>query len=683
MSCGMNTITKLGSTPTHNRGRCFVVMPFGRKKAPDGSDIDFNAVYDRLLKPAVEAAGLTSHRADAEQRGGSIHADMFQELLLAEFVVADLTLDNPNVWYEIGVRHALRASGAVLTYANRDRLPFDLAGQRMQRYTISQGVPDATKLQEECAALTEAIKATLGAWRGRKASPVYAQLPFLQEPDWKTLKVGEANEFWQALETWESRVRVAQGKQRPGDILVFADETPNRLLEFEALRTAAKALIDLKRPRYALAILERAGSLDPDDVKRRQLEAIALGRLNRFEEAREVLRRLSEARRDGETLGLFARTWKDEWTRLWNTHPSRAAHPVQAARDTAATLARSVESYAEAFRANPAEYYPGINALTLGRLWEHLTNRKTKLDLALISCGVRWSVECAVAREKDSREKDSPEKYYWALVTRAERALCEGEPDALDQFAEAVAVAVANRARFALDSTSQTLDLLGILEFRTETVAEAARIIDGGERQLDGLLGIQPEIPAEPRRVVLFSGHMVDKHDRKTPRFPEEKVPAAAARIAQELETLGVRPGDLGISQAASGGDLLFASACLAHGMRLEIYLPQREPDFLADSVSFAASHWQQDYDLLKDHADVLFRIMPDELGPAPEGTAIYDRCNRWMLYSALSCGLSKVSFLTLWDGKSGDGPGGTEHMAGLVNSLTGRQPSIIDPTTL
>src|SRR5580700_8963739 len=82
---------------------------------------------------------LVSHHADADRRGGSIHLDMFQDLLLAEFVVADLTLDNPNVWYEIGVRHALRAGGAVLTFALRDRLPFDIAGQRMQRYTLKGG----------------------------------------------------------------------------------------------------------------------------------------------------------------------------------------------------------------------------------------------------------------------------------------------------------------------------------------------------------------------------------------------------------------------------------------------------------------------------------------------------------------------------------------------------------------
>jgi hypothetical protein len=145
-----------------SRGRAFVIMPFGHKKAPDGTEVDFDAIYANLLKPAVESAGLQAHRADAERRGGSIHADMFQELLLAEFVVADLTLDNPNVWYEIGVRHALRASGAVFNYALRDRLPFDVAGQRMHRYKLVNGKLDERQLASECRVLAEMISATLG-----------------------------------------------------------------------------------------------------------------------------------------------------------------------------------------------------------------------------------------------------------------------------------------------------------------------------------------------------------------------------------------------------------------------------------------------------------------------------------------------------------------------------------------
>jgi tetratricopeptide (TPR) repeat protein len=661
--------------------RAFVITPFGEKKAPDGTAIDFDAVYRDLFAPAITAAGLVPHRADADRRGGSIHLDMFQDLLLAEFVVADLTLDNPNVWYEIGVRHALRAGGAVLTYALRDRLPFDIAGQRMQRYTLKDGRLDPEIVRAERNALKEAIEATLGSWRGRRASPVYQQLPNLSEPDWKTLKVGDVNQFWQALEAWQSRVEVARRKQRPGDILVLAEETPNSVLEFEALRTAARALVQLSRPRYALNILDRARELEPDDVEARQLEGIALGRAERYAEARESLRRLAEERKDGETLGLLARTWKDEWTQIWNAHPQRKLDPVAAARDTAATLQSAASAYIEAFRAAPGDYYPGVNALTLGRLWEQVTGRRSRLPLALIAAGVGWTAAAAAERNKD----------YWSLVTRAELALIEDrKDDAIDDYSEAAALAVANRDWFALDSSSQQLDFLGELKFQSAIVAEAAAVINRAEQQLRAL-GSRPEERSEPTHVVVFSGHMIDNPaDRgegksKPARFPPSKIEAAATRIRAALDEVGAGTGDLGLCGGASGGDLLFAEACLDRGMRIELHLARAENEFLAESVTFADPdrRWEHSFTQVTESPGSTVLVMPEELGPAPAGVSVHDRCNRWILYSALSQGLRRASFITLWNGESGDGPGGTQNMIELVRKLTGRQPIIIDPATL
>jgi tetratricopeptide (TPR) repeat protein len=659
--------------------RAFVVMPFGKKKAPDGIEIDFDAIYADLLAPAITAAGLAPHRADADRRGGSIHLDMFQDLLLAEFVVADLTLDNPNVWYEIGVRHALRAGGAVLTYALRDRLPFDIAGQRMQRYTLKDGKLDPDRVAAERNALTETVKATLDAWQGRRASPVYQQLPFLREPDWKTLKIGDINEYWQALERWQSRVNVAMRNQRPGDILVLADEMPNSILEFEALRAAANALLKMQRPRYALKILEQARKLDPDDVRARQLEGMALGRAQRFAEAREAIRRLAEDHKDGETLGILARTWKDEWNQIWNAHAQRKTDPLTAARDTAAMLQSAAAAYVEAFRLAPADYYPGINALTLGRLWEQVTGRKSKLPLDLVAAGVRWTVGVAIERDKD----------YWSRVSRAELALVEDrKDDAIDDYTEAAALAVDNRDRFALDSSSQQLDFLGTLGFRQNIVTEAALVVDRAEKQLDALLGARI---VQPANVVLFSGHMIDNPANRgvgkarPPRFPPGKIDAAAASIRKALDRIGAGAGDLGLCGGASGGDLLFAEACLERGMRLELRLAREEPEFLAESVTFADPdhRWEQSFERVKENPATSVFIMPEELGPTPEGVSVHDRCNRWMLYTALSQGLLKISFVTLWDGEPGDGPGGTQNMVELVRTLTGRQPEIIDPRRL
>ena len=661
--------------------RAFVVMPFGQKKGPDGLEIDCDAIYTELLAPAISAAGLAPHRADADRRGGSIHLDMFQDLLLSEFVVADLTLDNPNVWYELGVRHGLRAGGSVLVYALRDRLPFDIAGQRMQRYTLKDGKPDPARLDVERAALTGAITATLGAWRGRRASPVYQQLPSLVEPDWKTLKVGDINEYWQGLEEWQSKVTVARRKQRPGDILVLAEETPSSVLEFEALRTAADALLKLQRPFYALRILEQARKLNPEDLKARQLEGIALGRAKRHTEAREVLRALAEQFKDGETLGLYARTWKDEWRQLWDTHPDRATDPLAAARDNASTLQSAANAYADAFRGDPDDYFPGINALTLGRLWEHVTGRTSKLPLTTIAEGLRWCTMVAFDREKD----------YWSLATKGELALVENRKDeALDHYDDAAALAVTNRDRFALDSTSQQLDVLGALGFRPDIVAGASLRIDRAELQLDVMLGARKQT-SEPAHVVVFSGHMIDNPEvrgagkAKPARFPATKVDAAAAAIRVRLDRVGATTGDLGLCGGASGGDLLFAEACLERGMCVELRLANEEADFLRESVTFADPdrRWENSFASVKAHSATTTFIMPQELGRAPEGVSVYDRCNRWMLYSALSGGLPKTAFIALWDGSPPDGPGGTEHMIGLVRTLTGRQPEIIDPGQL
>jgi hypothetical protein len=77
-------------------------MPFGVKLGPNRQPIDFNRVYQEYIVPALDIAGLEAFRADEEIRAGDIRTDMFQELLVADLVIADLTIDNPNVWYELG-----------------------------------------------------------------------------------------------------------------------------------------------------------------------------------------------------------------------------------------------------------------------------------------------------------------------------------------------------------------------------------------------------------------------------------------------------------------------------------------------------------------------------------------------------------------------------------------------------
>src|SRR5215813_3992236 len=106
---------------------CFVLMPFGKKKDPTGGpDIDFDAIYEGAIRPAIEDAAMDPIRADEEITGGIIHKPMFERLLLCDFAVADLTTANPNVFYELGVRHAARPYSTLPIFAANQKLAFDV-----------------------------------------------------------------------------------------------------------------------------------------------------------------------------------------------------------------------------------------------------------------------------------------------------------------------------------------------------------------------------------------------------------------------------------------------------------------------------------------------------------------------------------------------------------------------------
>src|SRR5688572_4842101 len=143
-------------------------MPYGVKEG-----IDFNGVYADLIRPAIEDAGLEVFRADEEQRAGDIRTDMFQELLLADVVIADLSIDNPNVWYELGVRHALRARGVIPIASREGKMPFDVYTDRKLHYHLKDGAPDPVHLKDDCKTLATMVRETMAAWHGRKSSPVY------------------------------------------------------------------------------------------------------------------------------------------------------------------------------------------------------------------------------------------------------------------------------------------------------------------------------------------------------------------------------------------------------------------------------------------------------------------------------------------------------------------------------
>jgi tetratricopeptide (TPR) repeat protein len=641
----------------------FVAMPFGSKPGHDGQLIDFNRVYAEYIRPALEAAGLEVFRADEEARAGDIRTDMFQELLVADLVVADLTLDNANVWYELGVRHALRARGVVLVQGPRPNQPFDIYTDRKLNYSLVDGAPDPAKLPAERDALTAMVRASMASSTRRKVSPVFQLIPNLEQPEWRRLLLAERNEFSDAYDSWSSRMEVARQKNRPGDILVLADETPMRALHLEAKRSAGNALLKLKQVELALEQFEMALELDGDDKASREKQAICLVLLNRFEDARERVKQLTDDHpHDAESWALSGRVEKESWIARWRQPGLSPAQMHALAREENAALGEAIDPYYQAFVADPTHHYSGINSLTLQLLRQHCGGDASQSVIDNLIGGVLWASLTAQERNR---------KDYWARASYAELCLLVNPLDSVRKEYGNV-VAAANRDWFALDSSRQTLTLLRDIDFRPAETAAALAIVD---REI-----ARSTPPFEPRQVLLFSGHMIDGPDRVPPRFPAEREALAAERIAQALDQLGAGPGDLALAQAANGGDLLFLEACQARGVRLQLLLPFEEPEFIERSILVASNgeQWRQRYFAVTAALEVAPRIMPDELGSLPkslrgEPANAFERCNLWLLYTALAWGVRKVRFVCLWNGGGGDGPGGTAHMYNEVKRRTGR----------
>lgn len=647
----------------------FVAMPFGKKPGQMGEMIDFDAVYRDLIQPAVEAAGLEVFRADQEQRAGDIKTDMFQQLLMADLVVVDLTLDNPNVWYELGVRHALRARDVVLIQGPREKQPFDIYTDRKLNYSLQDGVPDPASRDKDSAALTVMIEATLKSWQGRKISPVYQLLPYLQEPEWKSLRIGDAKEYWQLHEDWESRIDLARSTGRPGDLLVLADEAPVAAFRAEAHLKAGVALRKAGRNWFALEQFDQCLAVEPDNLTALREKGICLQRLalageagHSGERAREHYRLVLETHPgDIETWALLGRVDKDAWTAAWQAQGRAPERMRDDAAYESALLRAAIASYRRAFRANPAHYFSGINALVLMHLHGDLTgDRRYDTEAASMAGAVRFAAEC---------EAD-PGQLFWAKATLGDLEVLTGKPEAvISAYQEGIVQARGDW--FALDSTLSQLRLLRDLGFRPEAVDAGIGVF---ERALERLT--RPDDKWQPRQVLLFSGHMVDSADRKEPRFPPDQEPIAAARIAETLEQLGAGPDDLALTQGACGGDILFAEACLKCGVKLRLLLPFDEPEFIQRSVVRGGEAWRDRYLAIVRQLASPPRAAPAELGEPPKYAAEdypYERCNLWLLYTALAHGIAKVHFICLWNGGGGDGPGGTEHMYNEVNRRTGQ----------
>lgn len=116
--------------------KLFVIMPFGRKRVPHApeAELDFDRVYRELIWPAAESSGWRALRIDDSPQLGFINDHYLTELFTADLVIADISVPNGNVYYELGIRHAIASGGTILIALEETQIPFDLASHRVLQY---------------------------------------------------------------------------------------------------------------------------------------------------------------------------------------------------------------------------------------------------------------------------------------------------------------------------------------------------------------------------------------------------------------------------------------------------------------------------------------------------------------------------------------------------------------------
>ncbi len=141
------------SPPVVPKDTCFTIMPFGGW---------FDDYYDSIYQPAIDAAGLSPKRADDLYRPSTIVNDIWTYTKGAKIVLADLTGKNPNVFYELGLAHAL-AKPVVLVAESMNDVPFDLRALRIIEYDKNEPRWGDTLRDKVTQSIKEILAAPLGS----------------------------------------------------------------------------------------------------------------------------------------------------------------------------------------------------------------------------------------------------------------------------------------------------------------------------------------------------------------------------------------------------------------------------------------------------------------------------------------------------------------------------------------
>jgi hypothetical protein len=640
--------------------RAFIIRPFGTK-----NEINFDDVEQNLIDPALNRLGVTGRTTMEIRRQGNIRLDMFQRLLTADLVIADISIHNANVYYELGVRHALRGKHTFMIRARgagikTDEVPFDI---KTDRYLTYDGVNPSASVND----LVEGLRQTINS--EAQDSPVFQMLPDLAEQD--------RARFLPIPRDYREEVERATQQKELGDLELLATEARGFEWEIEGLRLVGRAQFNLKAFEGARVTWEAVRKQDTLDEEANTLLGTIYQRLGDLTSSDQALRRVlgrtgldDEGR--AEVRSLLGRNAKSHWTDDWRQVASLAERQRSAL--VSPYLDESLEEYDAAFKEDLNHFYSALNTLAM------LTIQTKLAELMPDVWAERFDDDDAAQRELESRKKHvqklsaSAELSLQATAERLKRQqrtdvwaeisdadLCFLTSNRPSKVSSAYRRALVDAPAFISDAVRRQLSLYQDLDLLKENVEAVLRVLEPA--------AVEAPVASAPQRVLLFTGHMIDAPDRKEPRFPPEKVDVAKQKIAEAVAAEQQVAGGIayGIAGCASGGDILFHQVCEDMNIPTRIFLVVPREIYIPESVAPAGPQWIEEFNRLVRTRRVRVlcdsKDLPRWLQEKPKYN-IWQRNNLWNLHNALAAaGGENVTLIALWNRASGDGPGGTADM--------------------
>ena len=392
---------------------CFMVMPYSTKPtgAPAGSGapdkINFDRLWEAALRPAIQNAGYEAVRAN-EDIGALIINEMIERLAISDLVLADVSIPNGNVYYEVGIRHAAQKQGCIMTAATWSQPLFDINSMRQIRYPL----PEESISDETAAEIIKIVETAIPVMAAGE-SPFYQVFPNF--PEYDPARATAFKKNVEELSNFQAEIiaaRSATGDQRRTRALALRDRyytggPIQKAVAIELLYTL-RDCTDFK------TTLEFADKL-PADLKESPLvkeqRALALSKSGNHDDAIGALKELIQSSGDtSERRGLLGGRYKKKWN---------------ITKDPA-DLSRAITEYENGMRLDLNDYYPASNLARLYRTRNRKGDDERRASLRLLHV-----VACERALTRNSDDE-------WLNPTLLGAAFDAGDVEKAQELADQV-----------------------------------------------------------------------------------------------------------------------------------------------------------------------------------------------------------------------------------------------------